>query len=232
MLLVVVAVVLTAIGLYMRAHERVLDERGVIGSAVVVESDDRGRRMDKVVVDYRVGDAPFRTSLRVLSADAFRVGSTVAIRYDPAHPDHARPLEGWLPVYRLFLGVAVMAALGAAISALRTPGLVRADVEAMTSGVVTSMGGAPYQRARGRVFRLYVEDLVGLWPHGADRTRPAPLSVKVDSGFHHVRPGPVTVLGLLQPGHHVVLQVGGQTVWTTGAVKEGLDPKAEPGQAG
>ncbi len=231
-LLVGVALVSSAIGLNMREHEQVLDERGALGSAVVVEADDRGRQLDRVVVDYRVGALSFRTDLRVLDADDFRVGSTIAIRYDPLHPEHARSLEGSLLVHQLLLGVAVMAVVGAAIIALRTPRLVRADTAAVTSGMVTLMHGAPYRRVRGRVIRFFVQDLVGLWPDGADRARPPPLSVKVASGVRPVRPGPVTVVGRPEPGYHVVLVLSGHTVWTTGGLRAGVDRKARPGGGG
>lgn len=222
------AALLGLIGQVMRSHERVLDERGVSGFAEVVEADDRGRRIDEVVVDYRAGGVSYRTHLPVISAGDFQVGSTIAIRYDPSQPDHARPLEGWLPSYRLLLTGAAATGVGAAVSALRAPRMLRTDREAATSGMETTMWGAPYRRVRWRTIEIAVTQFVGLWPQGGDRGRGAPLSVKLSPGFELRRRGPVTVVGRPEPGSHVVLLVDGQAVWTTGAIVEGLDPEAEP----
>lgn len=52
--------------------------------------------------------------------------------------------------------------------------------------------------------------------------------MKVGSGDGHLRPGPVTVVGQATPSTHVLLRIDGQTLWTTGTLKSGIDPKATP----
>lgn len=68
----VIGVVSGVAGLVMRHQESVLDERGVITGAVVVETDYQRRLPDEAVVEYRVEGSLYRATLTVISADASR----------------------------------------------------------------------------------------------------------------------------------------------------------------
>lgn len=228
-LAVVVAVVLAGIALRMQSHEQVLLDGGVLGAARVIAVDYR-RGGDKVEVEHVVDGTRWRTNLMVVNGRDFEVGSTIDVRYDPDHPDHARPVEGWAPTYRSVWVLAALVAAFATVIGLLTPRWMRADVEAATSQVVTAMWGKPYRRRRGgRWIELWTTHLIGLWPDGADRARPRPLSVAVESELLRVRRGRLQVVGRPEAGSHVVLRVGEQTIWTAGPLKEGIDPKATPG---
>jgi hypothetical protein len=155
-------------------------------------------------------------------AGDFEVGQTIAIEYDPDNPGHARPLDGWSPTYRtLWLYAAVGLPAAIALAVATRAGLGR-DVDVATSRNVHPMHGAAY-RSGGWLHRKH---LVGLWPEGSDRQAPPPLSVEVEESLG--MPRSVTVVGGSRPGDHAVLQAGGDTIWTRGRLKAGIDPKAKP----
>ena len=222
-----VAIILTGAGSFMRAGEQVLDRRGVETEAVVVETNRVRRLPDEAVVHYRVEGLLRQATLTVRSAYDFEVGQRIAIVYDPDDPTHARPLEGWSPTYRTLWRYAVIALLAAIVGAFWTKDRVRSDAQVATTGPVHHMHGAPYRRRRW-LTPTGTTHLVGLWPEGHDRAAPAPLSVEVKPNQGPARRGPVTVVGRAEPGSHVVLRIDGETVWSSGVVKSGIDPKAKP----
>lgn len=215
-------------GLFMRSAEQVLDRRGVETEAVVVETNRVRRLPDEAVVQYRVEGLLRQATLTVSSAGDFEIGQRIAIVYDPDDPVHARPLEGWSPTYRTLWRYAAIAGPFALILSLTVPRRLRADTAAAGSGAVHHMYGASYRRSLWLVLHLRATHIVGLWPEGADRDAPAPLSVEVDRGLGPSRPGLVVVVGRAEPGHHVVLSIEGETVWTKSTVRAGIDPQAKP----
>lgn len=156
-------------------------------------------------MEYRVEGSLYRATLTVISADDFEVGE---------------------PTYRtLWLYTWTSLPIGA-VAGLLIRKRLRQELEIAGSGVLATMHEAPYRRRGWRL--LLTTHLIGLWPDGADRGGTPPLSVKVGSGDGHLRPGPVTVVGQPTPGTHVLLRIDGQTLWTTGTLKSGIDPKATP----
>jgi hypothetical protein len=222
---VVLASVLALVGLHMRSHEQVLDQRGVDTDAVVVDTSSKTKGPDEAMVEYDVEGQRVRAALTVDDDDRYAVGSTVRIRYDPANPRHARPLEGWDPTYGfVFLQAVVLVAL-APFVALYGWWVARRNAEVARSGETRRMHAEAYRRTSA--VPPYVQHLVALWPEGVDSRQPPELSVEVPEGIRKVRPGPVTVVGRPEPGAHIVLRVEERTIWTHGKVKRGLHPKAK-----
>lgn len=222
-----VAIVCACAGGFLWSAEQVLDRRGVQTEAVVVETHYERRLPDEAVVHYRVDGLLRQATLTVGSADDFEVGQRITVEYDPDDSTHARPLEGWSPTYRTLWWFAAIALLGTIGGAVWTKDQERGDARVAGTGPVHQMHCAPFRRRRWLTPQSSTH-LVGLWPEGHDRTTPAPLSVEVKHDLGPARPGPVTVIGRAQPGDHVVLRIDGETVWTRGVVKAGLDPKAKP----
>ncbi len=215
-------VALVGAGFPMRAHEQVLDRRGVETEATVVETDYERRLPDTAVVQYHVDGSKHEARLTVSSAGDFEVGQTITIEYDPEEPGHARPLEGWSPTYQSMWWYAAVMVPVAVVGAIVTRTRLGREVKAATSREVHPMYGAPYRRRRWP----RSTHLVALWPEGSDRQAPPPLSVEVEAGIGV--PGPVAVAGGARPGDAVVLQADGDTIWTTSKLKKGIDAKARP----
>lgn len=230
----VVALVIGAGGVRMWAHERVLDQRGVVTEAevinVVPSSIPRPRSApDVAVVRYPVAGETIEADLMVSSSGRFESGDRIAIEYDPENPGHARPLVGWEPTYRIVL------ALSALLVVLLVGGVVagrhhiRQSAAAVNSGRDDPAHAVLYTRWRWSWPSGEVDHLVGLWPEGSPGHEPPPYSVALASRFDldKVRDGPVRVLGGLEAGNHVVLLFGSRRLETSGGVKRGLARRAK-----
>lgn len=231
MIALVLLVILAISGWWMRRHEQVLDRRGVQTEALMVEARDRYRRPDVAIVRSTVDGATYDTALIVDFAEDFRDRRLVTIEYDPKNLGHARPLEGWSPTYQSMLWMALIGLPLIAAATVHTWWKSRVETNLAGGRVVHHFRGAAYRRTRWNPY-FDRQDLVALWPEHTDQGVGPALSVRVESGFNHVRPGRVTVVGSPTPGSRVVLRVDGRTVWTTGKLKAGIHHRAKPVEPG
>lgn len=225
-----VAVALGIWSLAMQAHERVLDEQGVETTAEIIALRDSLRGVpDVAVVQFSVATTVYRAELTVDCGSCLDDGQQIDIEYDPDHPDHARPLQGWDPSYKRVLLASAMSVLLAPSGILQTLWRERRDRRALASGRLQPALAAQYRRGR-YLWHYGIENIVGLWPPGADGFSPPPHSVRLRSTVDRivVPSGPVDVLGGIDVGNRVVLRVGGSTVWTNGKVRSGLPRRAKP----
>lgn len=231
----VVALGIGAGGARMWVHERVLDQRAVATEAEVINAFGTFRSLpDTAVVRYSVAGATIEARLTVSSSHRYGSGDRLIIEYDPQHPRHARPLEGWEPTYKvvLFLSAGLLILVPAGVVTSRRQ--IRRSAAAVNSGRDQPAHAVLYTRFRWWSWPSGATDhLAGLWPEGAPRHGPPPYSVVLASRLDHrrVHDGPVRVLGGLDPGSHVVLQFGSRLVETTGVIRRGLPRRAKPVEA-
>jgi hypothetical protein len=224
---VFVAGILAALAGLMKRHEDVLDRRGRRTTALVVSSDYRRRLPDTATVRYQHDGREYETRLTVSDSDDFGAGSQREIIYDPEHPRHAKPVQGWETSYSDVNIVAlIVLGLGVANSARRAvpTALVRS---ARAQG--TAMRVETFQMTRW--WQRYSRQWAALWPPGADPTSvDASLYVPIEGltgkdpiGFEQ----PSTVYGEPVPGSLLVIVHGDRALWPRGRAQRDPPRRAE-----
>jgi hypothetical protein len=215
---ILVAGVLGALATTMKRHEQVLDRRGHRTVAVVIDTANRNRWGDTVTLRYFDEGREYRAHVTVADTGDFPVGSQVEVVYDPEHPTHAKPVDGWSPSYESVLIVAgMLTVVGMAHSARRS---VLTAVARRATGR-TAMRVETFQLRRW--WQRWPHQWAAPWPVDADPTSvDASLYVPVDDlarkhaiGFEE----PTTVLGEPAPGRFVVLVHADRAIWPRGRAR-------------
>jgi len=205
----------------MKRHEQVLDRRGRRAMAVVVDTANRNSSVpDTATLRYFHEGREYEADVTVEDTGDFPVGSQVEVVYDPEHPTHAKPVEGWSPSFQSVLIVAGMVmVVGVAHAARRS---VLTAVARRVTGK-TAMQVETFQLRRW--WQRWPHQWAALWPVDADPTSvDATLYVPVDDlvrkhgiGFEE----PTTVLGDPAPGRFVLLVHADRVIWPRGRARRG-----------
>ncbi len=222
-----IAVVLGGWGIAEWRQERVLDD-GPRTQAEVVDTDNRRRRPDVVVVRYQVEGRRYQEELPA-DIDGLEPGDRIEIIYEPSDPSHARPAGEWSPTFQfLWLVAGFIAVIGVA-GGIYERYQARAAIRALEGGTKRRMWVRHFRRwswaQRGH------QHLAALWE--SESEPPAEqlpvLVVEVGSrDVKHLEDGPVVVHGDRQPGGRAIIWVPGRTIWPRSKSRSELPPGAKP----
>lgn len=212
----------------MRRHESVFAARGVQTTATVSGTHALLVYGSGANISYKADDTAYDADVPVDKRSRFPDGATISVVYDPVHPGHVRPVQGWDPTYRSVIGWLCVLGAIAVIGIGRRAANTALAVRSVRSGTARGTTMRVESFWRRQAWQRYSRPWVAVWPDGADWSEDPDLYVPVawTLGSRAIRVEQAsTVYGPPEPGEHLVILHDGRLLWPRGRAR-----RREPGR--